>query len=261
MDRIPSTIPMMPVRVAPSPASEIFTIGTTAILLAMLLWWLLAERRRTGWAMPFIFLGTALSSLLIEPIFDNTLLYWYPEVNDLAVFRGFDRTIPWFVPLGYAWFFGGTAYFLARAFEKGMAAGRFWRAFAFVVFIDWLAVSICEWFGLSAFYGDQPYHLVGSPLWFSFCDATGAFTLAGALHLLMPYLERGRRLWLIALPIFTYGATLGSTGAPVSIALTSGWSTAMIWIAGTATIVMCLVVVNLVGSVARHPRGALNFGN
>jgi hypothetical protein len=122
-------------------------------------------------------------------------------------------------------------------------------------------VSICEWFGLSAFYGEQPYHLVGSPLWFSFCDATGAFTLAGALHLLLPYLDRGRQLWLIVLPIFTYGATLGSTGAPVSIALTSGWSSLAVWAGGTASILMCMVVVRVVGFVARHPRGAMNFGD
>ena len=256
--RLLSTVPALPARPAPAVAGAIFTAGTTAILLVLLLWWAVSgERRAHGWTMPLVFLGTALSALLIEPIFDNTLLYWYPPVNELAVFRAFDRTIPWFVPLGYAWFFGGAAYLVARRAERGIAAGTFWRLFALVVAVDWLAVSICEWFELSAFYGAQPFHVVGSPLWFSFCDATGGFVLAGALHLLLPHLDGPRRGWLLILPTFTYGATLGATGAPVTIALNSGWSRGATWAGGAATIALCLVAVRTAGLAMRHPRGAL----
>ena len=52
--------------------------------------------------MPLVFAGTALSAMMIEPIYDNTLLYWYPDENDLALFRAYERTIPWYVPLGCA---------------------------------------------------------------------------------------------------------------------------------------------------------------
>ncbi len=114
---IASHIPAMPIHVAAQPAGWIFLIGTLLILSSILAWWAIGgERRERGWALPFVFVGTALSAVVIEPIFDNTLLYWYPPVNELAFFRGFERTIPWYVPLGYAWFFGGTAYLLARRF-------------------------------------------------------------------------------------------------------------------------------------------------
>ncbi|XHS00779.1 hypothetical protein ACFB49_23790 [Sphingomonas sp. DBB INV C78] len=252
---IASHIPAMPIHVAAQPAGWIFLIGTLLILSSILAWWAIGgERRERGWALPFVFVGTALSAVVIEPIFDNTLLYWYPPVNELAFFRGFERTIPWYVPLGYAWFFGGTAYLLARRFERGITSTTLWTLFAGVVVIDWLAVSICEWLNLSAFYGSQPFHLFGSPLWFSFCDATGAFVLAGALHMLLPHLAGTRRLWLLIVPLFTYGATLGSTTAPVTIALNSGWPMVATWMAGAATMVLCMIAVHTVGLIAARPR-------
>jgi len=123
--------------------------------------------------------------------------------------------------------------------------------FAVIVFVDWFAVSICEWLRLSAFYGNQPFHLFGSPVWFSFCDATGGFVLGAALAVFVPHLQGVRRLWLLLLPSFTYASTLGSTTAPVSLALNSGWTTPVIWGGGAATIAMCLVAIHVIAQMAQ----------
>ena len=242
-----NTIPIMPVMPAPEPAGTIFLVGTCVIIAGILLWWAFGgEQKRQGFVLPLVFAGTALSAVMIEPIYDNTLLYWYPDVNSLAFFRGFERTIPWYVPLGYAWFFGGSAYVVWRVIENGASAARIWQLFAATAAVDWLAVSICEWLELSAFYGNQPYHFFGSPIWFSFCDATGGFVLGAAMALFGHHLKGIKRLWLLILPSFTYAATLGSTTAPVSLALNSGWSSALIWLGGTATMVMCLIAIYVI---------------
>ena len=86
---------------------------------------------------------------------------------------------------------------------------------------------------------------------FSFCDATGGFVLGAALAKLVPYLGGIKRLWLLILPSFTYAATLGSTTAPVSLALNSAWSPVMIWIAGAATMAMCMVAIHVIAQMAR----------
>jgi hypothetical protein len=253
---MPSTIVPMPVMPSPEPAGSIFLIGTSIILSAILLWWAFGgERKRQGWIMPLVFAGTALSAVMIEPIYDNTLLYWYPDENSLAFFRAYDRTIPWFVPLGYAWFFGSSAYLVWRVIESGTSATRIWQLFAGTVFVDWLAVSICEWFDLSAFYGNQPFHLFGSPLWFSFCDATGGFVLGAAMAVFVPHLQGARRLWLLILPSFTYAATLGSTTAPVSLALNSGWPTLLVWAGGAATMAMCMVAIHVIAQMSHARSG------
>jgi hypothetical protein len=241
---MPSTIIDMPIMAAPQTAGYAFLIGTIAILVGLMIWWLASgEFRKRGWIMPLVFIGTGLSAILIEPIFDNTLLYWYPVENALAVFSAYERTIPWYVPLGYAWFFGGTAYLLQRSFAQGVSRAQIWGLFAIVIFTDWLAVSICEWMDLSAFYGNQPFHSFGSPIWFSFTDATGAFVLAAALHVFLPHLTGLKRLWLLILPTFTYGGTLGSVTAPISLALNSAWSTEATWLAGLGTMALCSTAV------------------
>jgi hypothetical protein len=246
-----STIVPFPIYPAPATAGAAFLTGTTLIIIGLLIWWIKSgECRERGWTMPLVFVGTALSAVLIEPIFDNTLLYWYPAINDLAFFTAFERTIPWYVPLGYAWFFGGTAYLLQRKFEQGVNVAQVWKLFAVVVVIDWFAVSICEWLSLSAFYGNQPFHLVGSPIWFSFTDAAGAFVLAAALHLFLPHLSGKRKLWLLVLPTFTYGGTLGSVTAPVSLALNSAWSMPVTWLAGLATMALCVVTIHVTAQFA-----------
>ena len=247
-----ATIPSMPVMPAVQPAGTIFLAGTCVIMATILLWWALGgERKRRGWIMPLVFAGTALSAVMIEPIYDNTLLYWYPDENSLAFFRAYGRTIPWYVPLGYAWFFGGTAYAVWRVIEGGATAARIWQLFAATVFVDWLAVSICEWLDLSAFYGNQPFHQFGSPLWFSFCDATGGFVLGAAMSAFIPHLHGPKRLWLLLLPSFTYASTLGSTTAPVSLALNSGWAAPLVWVGGAATMAMCLIAVHVIAAMSQ----------
>lgn len=246
-----STIIPMPVMPAPEAAGSAFLIGTCVILAVILLWWSFGgERQRRGWIMPLVFAGTALSAVMIEPIYDNTLLYWYPDVNSLAFFRAYERTIPWYVPLGYAWFFGGSAYLVWRVIERGASALRIWQLFAATVFVDWLAVSICEWLDLSAFYGNQPFHVFGSPLWFSFCDATGGFVLGAAMAVFVPHLQAARRLWLLLLPSFTYASTLGSTTAPVSLALNSGWPAPLVWAGGAATMALCMVAIHVIAQMS-----------
>ncbi|MBU1052741.1 MAG: hypothetical protein KKC46_02795 [Proteobacteria bacterium] len=243
------SVPAMPVMPAPPLSGIIFLVGTIFIVVVLLLWWALSAERKRGPVMPLVFLGAAFSAILIEPVFDNTLLYWYPVENPLSVFSAYGRTIPWFVPIGYAWFFGGAAYLLMRRFERGINVVQAMKYFFALVLIDWLAVSICEWFDLSAFYGNQPFHFFGAPIWFSFADATGGFVLGAALYCLLPHLSGARKLLLLFVPTFIYGGVLGSTTAPVALALNSGWSEVVVWLCGTGTIGLCCLLVFVISNI------------
>jgi hypothetical protein len=245
------TLMPMPVHSADLFWGWVFLIGTLAILAGIFIWWLwCGEYKTRGMVLPLVFMGTAFSAVLIEPVFDNTLLYWYPPENPLAFFIAFGRTLPWYVPLGYAWLFGGGGYLIQRQFEKGISKTGVWKLFGLFILFDWLATGTAGWFGLSAFYGNQPFVFFGGcPLWFCFVDATGSFAMAIALHQLLPWMQGTRRLWLLILPSFTYGATLGSTTAPVTLALNSGWPTPVVWAAGAATMLLCCCVVWAVSEI------------
>ncbi|MBA3034858.1 MAG: hypothetical protein FP814_00020 [Desulfobacterium sp.] len=241
--------PVMPVMPAPSPEGMIFLIACIIIVVALLLWWAFSDERKRGPVLPLILLGAAISSFLIEPVFDNTLLYWFPTENPLSVYSAYGRTIPWFIPIGYAWFIGGAAYLLQRRFERGISVKQAMSYFFALVFIDWFAVSVCEWLDLSAFYGNQPFHFFGSPLWFSFADATGGFVLGAALYALLPHLSGARKLLLLFLPTFIYGGVLGSTTAPVAQALNSGWSETITCLYGAITIGLCCLLVFVISYI------------
>jgi hypothetical protein len=249
------TLIPMPVHAASLFYGWVFLVATFAILVGITIWWLASgEYQQRGMVLPLVFAGTALSSILIEPIFDNVLLYWYPPENPLAFFTAFGRTIPWYVPLGYAWLFGGGGYVIQRQFENGIGKAMIWKLFALFVFLDWVATGTAGWFGLSAFYGNQPFvFLEGCPLWFSFVDAAGSFMMAIALHQFRPFLTGAKRAWLLILPTFTYGATLGTTTAPVALALNSGWSTPVTWLAGAATMAMCMIVIWAIAEIVARP--------
>jgi hypothetical protein len=247
-----TTLIPMPVHISSPFWGWVFLIQTIAILVGIGIWWLWSgEYKRRGMVLPILFAGTALSSVLIEPIFDNVLLYWYPPENPLAFFTGFGRTLPWYVPLGYAWLFGGGGYLIQRQFEKGIDLIGVWKLYALFILLDWVATSTAGWFGLSAFYGNQPFVYLGAcPLWFSFVDATGSFMMAAAVQIFLPVLTGTKRAWLLLLPTFTYGATLGTTTAPITMALNSGWSAGATWLAGTATMAMCCAVIYVISIYA-----------
>jgi hypothetical protein len=65
---------MMPIHSSPTIASTAITAGSLFIVVGLLVWWVLAKEYRRGPALPIILLGTALSAVVVEPIFYNTLL-------------------------------------------------------------------------------------------------------------------------------------------------------------------------------------------
>jgi hypothetical protein len=114
----------MPVNPSPTAASVAFTLAAVVTVVALLVWWVVSGEYKRGPVLPLLFLGTSISAIAVEPVFDKTLLYWYPPDNALGVFAAFGRTVPWFVPIGYAWFFGGSAYVLWRLFERGVSRAQ-----------------------------------------------------------------------------------------------------------------------------------------
>lgn len=233
---------MMPIHSSPTIPSVVFTVGSLLIVVGLLIWWLVAKEYRHGPALPVIFLGTAISALVVEPIFDNTLLYWYPPDNDLGVYAAYGRTVPWFVPIGYAWFFGGNAYVLWRLFQRGLTRIQILGLFGIVVMIDALATSTATWLNISGFYGPQPFLWGGVNVWFSFADATGVIVGATVLYVLAPRLHGWRWLWLLITPTISYGAVLGAVCSPVTLGLHSDWTASGRWIGGAATIALCCII-------------------
>ncbi len=235
-------IPMPTDASPPTGPSIAFTAAAAVTVVALLLWWWFSGERRRGPIMPLLFIGIAISAIVVEPVYDNTLLYWYPPDNPLGVFNAYDRTVPWFTVIGYAWFFGGTSYILWRLFQRGIGSRQIWGLFGIVVVIDALATATAGWLGISGFYGHQPFMFGGVNLWFAFADATGSIVGAVILYLLVPRMQGWKWLWLLVIPTISYGAVLGGVTSPVVLGLHSDWTTLGRWIGGAGTIALCCIV-------------------
>lgn len=251
---LPTDYIPMPTETSPPTGPSVgFTAAATVTVVALLLWWWFSGERRLGPILPLLFVGIAISAMF-DPVFDNTLLYWYPPDNALGLFNAYDRTLPWFTVIGYAWFFGGTSYILWRLFQRGMSSRQIWGLFGIVVVIDALATATAGWLGISGFYGDQPFMFGGVNVWFAFADATGSIVGAVILYLLVPRMQGWKWLWLLVIPTISYGAVLGGVTSPVVLGLHSDWTTAGRWLGGAGTIALCCIVAY--GCVAIAEKGS-----
>jgi hypothetical protein len=235
----------MPVHHAPETAFVVYTVLMCVTTAALLLWWLLSSERSRGYALPLLLAGGAVSSLL-EPFRDNVVLVWYPPHQNLGAYQAFGRTIPMFVPIGYAWFCGGLLYLAARIYQRGVSAKHVWALLGAVVAVDFVAIGMTTWIGVMGFYGRPPLNVAGYPLWWAAFDGADVI-LGGAVILwLLPRLKGRGLLWLLVIPSLVLGAVSGAVGWPITTALNSQWSSAAKLVAASLTMTLGCSIVYLV---------------
>jgi hypothetical protein len=240
--------PPMPIRDAPDTALVVYTALMAIVTAAFLLYWLLTPaERRIGPALPLLLLGGALSGLM-ESWLDNVVLVGYPPEQNLPVLQSFGRSVPIFVPIGYAWFCGGLLYVVARAYQRGVTARRVWQLYAVIALIDFVAIGLSSWIGILEFYGDPPMNIGGYPLWWAGIDGLDV-VLGGALVLLaLRHLQGRSQAWLVLVPSIALGAAAGIVGWPVSTAINSGWSMPAKYACALASIALSLTCVRFLAA-------------
>jgi hypothetical protein len=233
----------MPVRSSPDPALVVYTVLMIAITGGFLVYWLLTPaERRVGPALPVLLIGGALSGLM-EAWLDNVVLVGYPPQQSLPVLDAFGRSVPIFVPIGYAWFCGGLLYLIARSYGRGVTARKVWTLYGAIVIVDFVAIGLSSWIGILQFFGHPPMDILGYPLWWAGIDGLDV-VLGGAIVFVLLQRLRGRdQLWLVLVPSIALGAAAGLVGWPISTALNSGWSMPAKYACAVASIALSLATV------------------
>lgn len=234
---------MMPVRAAPGQALVVYTVLMITLTVLFAAFWLVSEReRRSGPALPILLVGGAISGLM-EPWLDNVVLVGYPPHQNLPVIHAFSRSVPLFVPIGYAWFCGGLLYIVARLFQSGVSARRIWALYGAIAIVDFVAIGLSSWIGVLQFFGHPPMNIGGYPLWWAGIDGLDVVLGGTIVFALLHGLRGRRRLWLALVPSISLGACAGLVGWPISTALNSGWSTSAKWTCACASICLSLAAV------------------
>jgi hypothetical protein len=84
----------MPIHPSPTVPAVAFTSVSALLVLALIAYWFASGEFRRNPVLPLILVGTSISAIVVEPVFDNTLLYWYPPDNALGLYSAFDRPSP-----------------------------------------------------------------------------------------------------------------------------------------------------------------------
>lgn len=243
-----STVPPMPVREAPQVPLVIYTLLMGAITLGFLAWWALTRERKIGPALPLLLLGGAFSGFM-EPWLDSVVLVGWPEGQVTPAFYAFDRSVPMFVVIGYAWFCGGLLYVVARSYDRGLSTRKIWALYGAVAVVDFVAIGLSSWLGILEFFGNPPMKVLGFPIWWAAIDALDV-VLGGSIVFLLMHRLRGRRqLWLVLVPSVALGAAAGIVGWPISTALNSSWPMPTKYACALASIGLSVACVHLISRV------------
>lgn len=256
-----ASVPVMPVRDNPDETLIVYTALMILITGAFLAWWLTSRtERRVGPALLFLLIGGAISGLM-ESWLDNVVLVGYPPDQNLPVLESFGRSVPIFVPIGYAWFCGGLLYLMARHFQRNPIRTKdVWRIYGVVVVVDFVAIGLSHWLGVLEFYGDPPMKVAGYPVWWAGIDGLHVI-LGGSIVLLALQHLRGRsQAWLVLVPSVALGAASGIVGWPVSTAINSQeWSDLAKYLCAFASIGLSLSCVYVIARLL--PRVAAISGS
>ena len=214
-------IPAPPVELVMPPINSVVAIANLVVLAIVAVFVAREARRTRSWIPLLILAGAALASLQ-EPIYDIVGAVWYPEHGTIAYIRAFNVSIPlWLIP-GYAWYIGGLGNVMYRKMQPGVERRPLWQYY----FLFWLANFALEMPGLNLgiyqYYGDQPFRVLGFPLWMAVTNGLMPLMIGALFNALRDVLVGPAALLTVVLVPMVVGATQIAAGWPTWLALNAG---------------------------------------
>lgn len=200
--------------------------------------------------------GGALASL-IEPLTDHVAFVWFAPHGLWQMFATFGRPMPWFILPCYVWFVGGQVAYLMYRVRRGVTPKQLWGLYAVFVGTNVVMEVPAIAVGIYAYYGAQPFQVLGLPLWFqSISAAAPLFATAVFVHV-WPRLRGAARIAAVAIPPVVWAMTNAGAGWPAWSALNSTDNMAVTWLCGLATICLSLgiaaVSISMITSAPARP--------
>jgi hypothetical protein len=216
---------------------QLIFIAANTLLSACAFLYAERYRRRTGSSVGFLLLLAGAATVLNEPVVDILGLCWFAKQGSIGLFTAWGITIPAFMLPVYCWYVGGQALFAYGTMQAGMTAGRLYQLYAIFALVNVALEVPALNMGIYAYYGKQPFQLLGFPLWWPICNALMPIVMAALVRVLLPFLTGSRSLLIILLGPMAAGMTNGAIGIPVWVALNS---------AAPPWVVYCAAIISLI---------------
>ena len=215
-----ATIPSPPTDMRMSDAQGFFTAFLAAPLIVLRAVGLRNQIRKRD-PLLLLFLAGGLVTCVFEPMIDILGMCYFPAKGQWTVFTIYDRPIPFFIPIVYAFFVGGLGYVCYRFFSRGVTVGRVWRLWTVLFLMTTLVETPGIVAGVYRYYGEQPFNFWGLPLWWSVVNAFIPLAAGAFVFYFKPWLTGWRIIGVIAIVPMTDGFGYGGIAWPVFSALNS----------------------------------------
>jgi hypothetical protein len=246
-------IPVPPVEMVMPPINTLVAVANFVLLMGVTVWVALESRRSRSAVPLLILIGAALTSLQ-EPIYDIVGAVWYPDRDTVAYVRAFNVSIPlWLIP-GYSWYIGGLGNYMVKVMRDGVTR-PLWHYY----FLFWIANFALEMPGLNLgiyrYYGDQPFRVLGFPLWMAVTNGLMPLMIGAIFNGLRDILVGPAALFTLVLVPMVVGATQIAAGWPTWLALNAGIGAAGTSVAALISLGFAFSVLYLLGR--KFPRAAI----
>jgi len=242
--------------VMPQAAQTFFMVANVVICLIALI---VAQgyRRRSGSSVGFLLLAAGALTVLNEPAVDILGLCWFAAHGSTPLFTAWGVTIPAFMLPVYCWYVGGQALLALMLLEKGATGKQIFRLYGAFALINVLLEVPGLKMGIYAYYGNQPFVILGFPCWWVVCNALMPIVMAAIVFRLQPLLKGPPRLLLVFTGPMAAGLCNGAIAMPVWLTLNSGaplWAT---HVAALLSLGMGLTLALLVSQMVASDRFAI----
>jgi hypothetical protein len=238
-------------------AQVIITAIQFAAAAAITIWVFYGRDKQDVLLRLLVLLGGGLS-VLFEPLGDRMGFIWHASIGQWTLFTMYGHSVPVWMLGAYYWYCGGQTLFVVQRIRRGASSQELWRLYWIFLAMDAvLELPLLYVTDIYTYFGHQPFWwppYFPLPGWYFVLNALLPLAAGRAVTYLLS-LQKPLYLWLVPIIIpMSLFATYGATAWPIWAALNSNADMTTIYLCGSATIALGLVVANLLS--AGGPRRA-----
>lgn len=239
-------IPSGPVGMVMSPHYNLILL-INFIVLAAVMAWIIKEARATRSFTPvLLMIGAGLASMS-ECIYDVMVLVQWADYGHTPLYRIFNLSVPIWMIAAYPWFIGGMGYWVYKQLKQGMTSAQLWKLYFFAWGANlFLEVPALQLGNIYTYYGNQPFQILGFPLWMAWTNALMPILLGTVVYACENALLGARSVLIIFLVPMATGTAQIAVGWPIWLALNSGAGYGVTHAAALVTLGFSLMIAYLV---------------
>jgi hypothetical protein len=224
----------------------VLTIATSLAALGFVLFTARLCLRRRTWA-PAMLLASGMLCLVLEPVYDDQFHIWFHDGGRMwGTYSAYGMTQPVWVPITYAWCYGGLALLVWRRLVDGMTrTGLLW-----MTGVLWTIFTVFELVGINlgvyTYFGDHPFRVLGLPVWVEVPNTVLTVVAAVAFARLEPLLRGPERASLLAVVPAAFAMLSFGAAFPTLVVISEvGRSTVTVYAATAASIALAAAILHL----------------